>query len=64
MRNAKQLLIDYKDRQEKAQNLAEKYIVLLEYEQKERAKELEHEISIVSHEMQYIAKEFIEQFII
>jgi hypothetical protein len=61
--NVKQLLIDYKNYKEKLSQLGEKYVVMIEYEQKERAKELEREINILSQKMNYIAERFIEQFI-
>lgn len=61
--DVKQLLIDYKNYKEKLSQLGEKYVVMIEYEQKERAKELEREINILSQKMNYIAERFIEQFI-
>lgn len=61
--DVKQLLIDYRNYKEKLSQLGEKYVVMIEYEQKERAKELEREINILSQKMNYIAERFIEQFI-
>lgn len=61
--DVKQLLIDYKNCKEKLSQLGKKYVVMIEYEQKERAKELEREINILSQKMNYIAENFIEQFI-
>lgn len=62
--DTRQLLIDYKETKEKYVTLAEKYVVMLEYQQDERARELSNEIILVSNDLNAIAKNFIEQFIV
>jgi hypothetical protein len=61
--DARQLLIDYKKTKEKYVDLAEKYVLMLEYQQDERARELSKDIILVSNDLNDIAKKFTEQFI-
>jgi hypothetical protein len=61
--DARQLLIDYKKTKEKYVDLAEKYVLMLEYQQDERARELSNDIVLVSNDLNDIAKKFTEQFI-
>jgi hypothetical protein len=61
--DARQLLIDYKKTKEKYVDLAEKYVLMLEYQQDERARELSNDIILVSNDLNDIAKKFTEQFI-